>query len=119
MAYALTPTQHRLLDLIRRHLASTGTAPSFDEMRAAMGINSKAGIHRLLIALEDRGAIRRLSGRARAIEVVGPQDDVLAAVMAEIDGFCDAEGIATDSPLFRRLKQRLRQRLSAAKGGAA
>lgn len=119
MAIALTPAQQRLLDVIRAHIAATGTAPTVDEMCVALGTRSKNTIHRHLVCMEERGAIRRLVGRARAIEVVGPQDDVLAAVMVEIDGFCDAEGIATDSPLFRRLKQRIRQRLGAVKGGAA
>lgn len=66
----LTKKQHELLMFIDKCLTETGVAPSFREMQAAMGLCSKAGIHRLITALEERGFIRRLHFRARAIEVL-------------------------------------------------
>lgn len=66
----LTKKQHELLLFINRRLKATGISPSFDEMKDAMGLKSKSGIHRLISALEERGFIRRLAHRARALEVV-------------------------------------------------
>lgn len=67
----LTPRQKELLDYIRAYIDELGYSPSFDEMKAAVGLKSKSGIHRLLAALEERGFIRKLPHRARAIELVG------------------------------------------------
>ncbi|MFO1173855.1 MAG: transcriptional repressor LexA [Paracoccaceae bacterium] len=66
----LTRKQLELLDFIRKRMASDGVPPSFDEMKDALDLRSKSGIHRLITALEERGFIRRLAHRARAIEVV-------------------------------------------------
>jgi repressor LexA len=66
----LTRKQHELLLLIHDRLQSDGIPPSFDEMKDALGLKSKSGIHRLVTALEERGFIRRLRHRARALEVV-------------------------------------------------
>lgn len=66
----LTRKQLELLDFIQNRLASEGVPPSFDEMKDALDLRSKSGIHRLITALEERGFIRRLAHRARAIEVV-------------------------------------------------
>lgn len=66
----LTRKQHELLTYIHRRLETTGTSPSFDEMKEALGLKSKSGIHRLITGLEERGFIRRLAHRARALEVV-------------------------------------------------
>ena len=66
----LTAKQRQLLLYIHECLEKTGVSPSFDEMREALGLRSKSGIHRLVTALEDRGFIRRLPNRARALEVV-------------------------------------------------
>jgi len=68
----LTRKQLELLDFIRERVAAEGVAPSFDEMKDALGLRSKSGIHRLIVALEERGFIRRLAHRARAIEVLRP-----------------------------------------------
>lgn len=65
----LTPKQKELLLLIRDRLASDGVPPSFDEMRDALGLKSKSGVHRLVSALEERGFLRRLPHRARALEI--------------------------------------------------
>ena len=66
----LTKKQHELLMFINQRLAATGVAPSFDEMKDALSLRSKSGIHRLISGLEERGFIRRLPHRARALEVV-------------------------------------------------
>src|SRR5580704_10983520 len=66
----LTRKQHELLMFINQRLAATGVAPSFDEMKDALNLRSKSGIHRLISGLEERGFIRRLPHRARALEVV-------------------------------------------------
>jgi repressor LexA len=66
----LTRKQHELLRFIQERLRETGIPPSFDEMKEALDLKSKSGIHRLITALEERGFIRRLPNRARALEVI-------------------------------------------------
>jgi repressor LexA len=66
----LTRKQHELLLLIHERLQQDGIPPSFDEMKDALGLKSKSGVHRLVTALEERGFLRRLRHRARALEVV-------------------------------------------------
>jgi repressor LexA len=66
----LTRKQMQLLEFIHRRVQKDGVPPSFDEMKDALDLRSKSGIHRLITALEERGFIRRLAHRARAIEIV-------------------------------------------------
>ncbi|TWB29086.1 transcriptional repressor LexA [Nitrospirillum bahiense] len=66
----LTRKQQELLLYIHQHLGEGGVSPSFDEMKDALGLKSKSGIHRLITGLEERGFIRRLPHRARALEVL-------------------------------------------------
>src|SRR5580692_1376274 len=66
----LTRKQYELLMLIHERLSTDGVPPSFDEMKDALGLKSKSGVHRLVTALEERGFIKRLHHRARALEVV-------------------------------------------------
>ena len=66
----LTTKQKDLLAFLTKYLAEHQVSPSFDEMREAVGLASKSGIHRLVSALEERGYIRRLANRARAIEII-------------------------------------------------
>jgi len=66
----LTRKQHELLMYINRFIGETGTSPSFDEMKDALDLKSKSGIHRLVSGLEERGFLRRLPHRARALEVL-------------------------------------------------
>ena len=66
----LTRKQLELLDFIQKRVARDGVPPSFDEMKDALDLRSKSGIHRLITALEERGFIRRLAHRARAIDIV-------------------------------------------------
>ena len=66
----LTEKQRELLVFINSRIKETGVSPSFDEMKEALDLRSKSGIHRLITALEERGFIRRLPHRARALEVL-------------------------------------------------
>ena len=76
----LTRKQHELLMFIHERIKETGVSPSFDEMKEALDLASKSGIHRLITALEERGFLRRLAHRARALEVVKlPQQATTAA----------------------------------------
>lgn len=71
----LTRKQHELLQYLHQHLTAEGVSPSFDEMKEALGLKSKSGIHRLITGLEERGFIRRLPHRARAIEILRMPDE--------------------------------------------
>jgi repressor LexA len=75
----LTRKQRELLLFINQRLAATGVSPSFDEMKDALNLKSKSGIHRLVSGLEERGFIRRLPHRARALEVVKLPEESAAA----------------------------------------
>lgn len=72
----LTRKQYELLMFIDERLRATGISPSFDEMKDALDLKSKSGIHRLITGLEERGFIRRLAHRARALEVVKMPDNL-------------------------------------------
>jgi repressor LexA len=74
----LTRKQHELLSFIDRHLKETGVSPSFEEMKEALSLRSKSGIHRLISALEERGFLRRHHHRARALEVVRLPENMTA-----------------------------------------
>ena len=66
----LTEKQHELLKYIYQRVTENGISPSYDEMKLAVNLHSKSGIHRLVNALEERGYIRRLPNRARALEII-------------------------------------------------
>ena len=76
----LTRKQHELIRFIQTRLEETGVSPSFEEMKEALDLKSKSGVHRLISALEERGFIRRLPNRARALEVLRQPDDVSTKV---------------------------------------
>ena len=78
----LTAKQHELLNFIHDRLSATGVSPSFDEMREALDLKSKSGVHRLISALEERQFIRRLPNRARALEVVRMPETASASAPA-------------------------------------
>lgn len=82
----LTAKQHELLQFIQRRLEESGISPSFEEMKEALDLKSKSGVHRLISALEERGFIRRLPNRARALEVIKqPEDSVSVPRKAKND----------------------------------
>jgi len=74
----LTKKQHELLLFIHKRLSEDGVSPSFDEMKDALQLASKSGVHRLVSALEERGFIRRLAHRARALEVLKLPDSAVS-----------------------------------------
>jgi repressor LexA len=78
----LTAKQHELLLFIQRKLEESGISPSFEEMKDALDLKSKSGVHRLISALEERGFIRRLPNRARALEVTRQPEDVTSSKRA-------------------------------------
>ena len=82
----LTRKQHELLVFIDRHLKATGFSPSFEEMKDALHLKSKSGIHRLISALEERGFLSRRHNRARALEVMRLPDDMAPARPGETTG---------------------------------
>lgn len=79
----LTRKQHELLMFIHERIKESGVSPSFDEMKDALDLASKSGIHRLITALEERGFLRRLPHRARALEVVKMPEQATPAAPAK------------------------------------
>jgi repressor LexA len=96
----LTRKQHELLRFIHERMRESGIPPSFDEMKEALDLKSKSGIHRLIMALEERGFIRRLPNRARALEVIKlPEAGVGASPRGKfspsvVDGGLSARNVA-------------------------
>ena len=70
MGYGLTPRQKKLFDFIKSYMKKEPVAPSYEEMKDSLNLKSKSGIHRLISALEERGFIKRLAHKARALEVI-------------------------------------------------
>jgi len=100
----LTRKQYELLRFINERLKEAGVPPSFDEMKDALDLRSKSGIHRLITALEERGFIRRLPNRARAIEVI-----------KAIEGL-DAQSASVREQIAREVKARVEMADKDAKG---
>lgn len=101
----LTRKQHELLMFIHDRIRETGVSPSFDEMKEALDLASKSGIHRLITALEERGFLRRLPHRARALEVMKlPQQATTSAPSGGRQAFrpqvIEGERLATLPPMI-------------------
>ena len=79
----LTRKQHELLCFINDRLSETGVSPSFEEMKEALDLKSKSGVHRLISALEERNFIRRLPNRARALEILRLPDAIKTPTVAD------------------------------------
>jgi repressor LexA len=100
----LTAKQHELLRFIHDRLGKTGVSPSFDEMREALDLKSKSGVHRLISALEERQFIRRLPNRARALEVVRmPEISAPVAAAAAIRSALTPANDTIEIPLHGRI----------------
>ncbi len=102
----LTKKQHTLLMLIHERLQEDGVAPSFEEMKVALELKSKSGIHRLINALEERGFIRRLPNRARALEVIKlPEDEDTSSNIFRPDfgGRSEPDPQITEIPLHGKI----------------
>ncbi|MEO6092262.1 MAG: transcriptional repressor LexA [Novosphingobium sp.] len=95
----LTRKQHELVRFIQTRLEETGVSPSFEEMKEALDLKSKSGVHRLISALEERGFIRRLPNRARALEVLRQPDDVTTRAPQRSEAAVGASGHAGASAL--------------------
>lgn len=94
-ALPLTHCQLECLEFIRSYMRNNGIPPSFDEMKDGLGLKSKSGVHRLILALEERGCIRRLPDRARAIEIVDTNPAGLPAHLFErVTTVCNAMGVS-------------------------
>jgi len=91
----LTRKQHELLRFIQNKLEETGISPSFEEMKDALELKSKSGVHRLISALEERGFIRRLPNRAPALEVLRQPEDVTSKSVPS------AANVNTPAPAMR------------------
>ncbi|WP_166040254.1 transcriptional repressor LexA [Sphingosinicella sp. YJ22] len=103
----LTRKQHELLLFIHQRLGETGVSPSFEEMKEALDLKSKSGVHRLISALEERGFIRRLPNRARALEVLRMPDASVKGMPANDGGAAvrtpHAANDVLDIPLHGRI----------------
>ncbi len=99
----LTRKQHELLLYIDRRLSETGISPSFEEMKEALDLKSKSGVHRLISALVERGFIRRLPHRARALEVLKVPEADRAAGKAPVTPPRAANDDVLDIPLHGRI----------------
>ncbi len=94
----LTAKQHELIRFIQARLEETGISPSFEEMKEALDLKSKSGVHRLISALEERGFIRRLANRARALEIVKLPEDAVTSPRAANDAVSAAMAPRTAAP---------------------
>ena len=110
----LTRKQLDLLKFIHRRMAKDGVPPSFDEMKDALSLRSKSGIHRLITALEERGFIRRLAHRARAIEIIKMPE----GLEAPTGGGSATPAANVVAPDFRASSQRAREPGIATQAGA-
>ena len=90
----LTRKQHELLKFIQVRLEESGISPSFEEMKEALDLKSKSGVHRLISALEERGFIRRLPNRARALEILRQPADVTSKPATKADAPAGKESLA-------------------------
>ena len=80
----LTKKQKNLLMFINKKLRSSGVSPSYEEMKESLNLKSKSGIHRLISALEERGFIKRLAHKARALEVIKLQKQLLQTIFITV-----------------------------------
>lgn len=106
----LTRKQRDLLEFIHKRVIRDGVPPSFDEMKEALDLRSKSGIHRLITALEERGFIRRLAHRARAIEIVKLPDGIEGGNVTPLnrpapmdDPFTESDGAVVRLPVMGKI----------------
>ena len=92
----LTAKQHELIRFIQTRLEETGISPSFEEMKEALDLKSKSGVHRLISALEERGFIRRLPNRARALEVLKTPEEAVSSPRARNAALASMPSAAND-----------------------
>lgn len=100
----LTPKQHALLMFIHERILETGVSPSFEEMKEALDLKSKSGIHRLITALEERGFLKRLAHKARALEVVRLPENATLGAEKKRPGFIPSVIENLDPPKPREIE---------------
>jgi len=93
----LTAKQHELIRFIQTRLEETGISSSFEEMKEALDLKSKSGVHRLISALEERGFIRRLPNRTRALEVLKTPEEAVSSPRARNAAAANAPSAANDT----------------------
>ena len=98
----LTRKQHELITFIQNRLEASGISPSFEEMKEALDLKSKSGVHRLISALEERGFIRRLPNRARALEVIKTPEGSVAKSAPRVAANANDAMASLRSPAPRR-----------------
>lgn len=79
--FGMTPKQHELLSYIESHIAEKGYSPSFEDMKNALGVASKSGVHRLVCSLEERGLIVRIANASRSVAINHNAPDNLGAAI--------------------------------------
>jgi len=88
----LTKKQKELYDYLKNYISSNEISPSFEEMKSAVNLKSKSGIHRLITSLEERGFIKRLKHKARAMEIIDELEKTKRKVYAGGIGYFSANG---------------------------
>lgn len=115
MSYSTTRQQKHLYDFIVSYTREKGYSPSFDEMNDAMGLRSKSGVHRMVVALEERGKIARLRGRARSIVIA--DDNIFLRLpielKAQLDEFALACGLSREEIITRSIARTITEALPA------
>jgi repressor LexA len=114
----LTRKQYELLVYIDRHLKQTGFSPSFEEMKEALKLKSKSGIHRLISALEERGYLARRHHRARALDVLRLPDNMTGAALAEAEPLPELSAGFSPNVIRGDFTQRLQGVRAASDAGA-
>lgn len=99
----LTAKQQQLFDFIEKRVTDTGVSPSFDEMREAIGLKSKSGIHRLVQSLQERGFIRQLKNKARALEIVRPTQNLVQTAVDTVRNVSEAVSEMLSLPILGKI----------------
>lgn len=111
MTIGLTKRQSECFAFLRSHIAEKGIAPSFDEIGAALGLKGRSAVASLLSCIADRGYIRRLPNRARAIEIIADPDEQAITLNPEIArlvrSYAEQEGIKVDTACNALLRDAL------------
>lgn len=99
----LTAKQQQLFDFIEKSINESGISPSFDEMRDAVGLKSKSGIHRLVQSLQERGFIRQLKNKARALEIVRPTNQLIDSAKEIVRNISDTVSELLPLPILGKI----------------
>lgn len=118
MSYGLTPRQADLLAFLTERQHAGGAMPSYDEMAAAINLRSKSGVSRMIDEMVERGVVRRMPGRARAIEIVPPKDVIDPATELALETYCHVTGVSRQTIIVAALREYFQQHpMPTAAGG--